>query len=129
MAAVVVAAVIGAVLFLRHGSPDGTPHAAASARSSTEAGVVPPQAAAAAQLLVSARGRTALTPELNASLRPGRMFPARTMFTVQLGSWHQAGAYANVSGTLRLPGHAPELAEVGLVHRSGRWLVTFEASK
>jgi hypothetical protein len=134
--AVVIIVVAEVVLFVRHGSADGTAHAsthaaakksAAKPDSATEPGAVPPQAAAAVQLLVSARGRTALTPELNASLPPGQMFPAGTTFTVKQGSWHQAGAYANVSGTLQTPGHAPELAEIGLVHRNGLWLVTFEA--
>jgi hypothetical protein len=81
------------------------------------------------QLLMATGGRTALTPELNASLPPGRMFPAGTTFTVKQGTWHQAGAYANVSGTLQIPGHSPELAEIGLVHRNGRWLITFEAAQ
>ena len=92
------------------------------AQSATEPGEVPPQAAAAVQLLMSARERTALTPEFNASLPTGRMFPTGTTFTVDKGSWHQAGAYANVSGTLRMPGCAREPAEVGLMHRNGRWL-------
>jgi hypothetical protein len=133
-AAVVAIVVFEVVLFVRHGSTDGTAHTAARRSAAkperpTEPGAIPPQAAAKVQLLVSARGRTALTPELNASLHPGQMFPAGTTFTVQQGSWHQAGAYANVSGILRMPGHAPELAEVGLVHRNGRWLVTFEAAQ
>jgi hypothetical protein len=132
--AVVMIVVAEVVLFVRHGSADGTAHAAtrtivAKKKSVTEVGAVPPQAAAAVQLLASARGRTALTPELDASLPPGRMFPAGTTFTVKQGSWHQAGAYANVSGTLRMLGDAPEPAEIGLVHRNGRWLVTFEAAR
>jgi hypothetical protein len=132
--AVVMIVVLEVVLFVRHGSADGTAHAAvrrSDARpvSAPEPGAVPPQAAAAVQLLVSTRGRTALTPELDASLSPGQMFPAGTTFAVKQGSWHQAGAYANVSGTLQMPGHAPEPAEIGLVHRNGRWLVTFEAAQ
>jgi hypothetical protein len=132
--AVVAIVVFEVVLFVRHGSADGTAHAAtrtsvAKKESATEAGAVPSQAAATVQLLVSARGRMALTPELNASLPRGRMFPAGTTFTVKQGSWHQAGAYANVSGTLQMPGRAPELAEVGLIHRHGLWLVTFEAAQ
>ena len=101
----------------------------ASVRSAAAPGSVPPAATSAVQLLVSAKGRTALTPELNSVLRPGRLFPAGTTFTAKAGSWHQAGAYANVSGTLRVPGHVPERAEIGLIDRGGRWLVTFEAKK
>jgi hypothetical protein len=132
--AVVAIIVFEVALFVRHGSADGTAHAAttrsaAKTERATEPGAVPPQAVAAVQLLVSARGRSALTSELNASLPPGQMFPAGTMFAIEQGSWHQAGAYANVSGTLKMPGHAPEPAEVGLVHRNGRWLVTFEAAQ
>jgi hypothetical protein len=132
--AVVVIVVFEVLLFVRHGSADDTAHAAtrrnaAKTERATEAGAVPPQAATTVQLLMSERGRTALTPELNASLPLGRMFPAGTTFTVQQGSWHQAGAYANVSGTLQMPRRAPELAEVGLVDRNGRWLVTFEATR
>ena len=122
------------VLFVRHGSADGTANAAtrtstAKKESVTEVGAIPPQVAAVVQLLVSTQGRTALTPELNASLPPGRMFPAGTTFTVKQGSWHQAGAYANVSGILQMPGSASESAEIGLVHRNGGWLVTFEAAQ
>jgi hypothetical protein len=138
-AAAVAIVVFEVVLFVRHGSADGTANAAtrtaatrtsaAKKESTTKAGAVPLQAAAAVQLLMATEGRTALTPELNASLPPGRMFPAGTTFTVKQGTWHQAGAYANVSGTLQMPGHAPELAEIGLVHRNGRWLITFEAAQ
>ena len=132
--AVVAIVVFEVVLFVRHGSADGTANAAtrtsaAKKESATEVGAIPLQAAAAVQLLMSPGGRTALTPELNASLPPGRMFPAGTTFTIRQDSWHQTGAYANVSGTLRMPGQAAELAEVGLVHRNGRWLVTFETDQ
>jgi hypothetical protein len=136
LAATAVAAIVvfEVVLFVQHGSADGTAHAATRIRvakkeGTTEAGAVPLQAAAAVQLLMATGGRTALTPELNASLPPGRMFPAGTTFTVKQGTWHEAGAYANVSGTLQMPGHAPEPAEIGLVYRNGRWLVTFEAAQ
>jgi hypothetical protein len=132
--AVVAIVVFEVVLFVRHGSADGTANAAttrspAKTERATKAGTVPLQAAAAVQLLMATGGRTALTPELNASLPPGRMFPAGTTFMVKQGTWHEAGAYANVSGTLRMPGDAPEPAEIGLVHRNGRWLVTFEAAQ
>jgi hypothetical protein len=87
---------------------------------------VPPGAVSTVRLLVSATGRRALTPELGAVTGPGRLFPARTTFAAQPGSWHRAGAYANVHGTLRVPGHAPVRVEVGLVRRGTQWLVTFE---
>jgi hypothetical protein len=55
-----------------------------------------------------------------------RLFPAGSKFTPSASRWHQAGAYANVTGILREPGKAPMQAEIGLVDRHGRWLVTFE---
>jgi hypothetical protein len=116
------------VLVLRH-APRASAHPAVSASAAAAPGSVPSAAASAVRLLVSARGHAALTPELNSVLRPGRLFPAGTTFTAKAGSWHQAGAYANVSGTLRVPGHALGRAEIGLVHRGARWLVTFEGKK
>lgn len=122
---VILAAVVAVAL---HGSrPDG--RRPTSARATAAPGSVPPAAASAVRLLVSAGGRAALTPELNSVLRPGRLFPAGTTFTARPGSWHQAGAYANVSGALRVPGHGAERAEIGLVRRGARWLVTFEEKK
>lgn len=69
-----------------------------------------------------------MTPELNIALAPGRLFPAGTTFTVQPGTWNQAGAYANVTGTLRVPGKPAASTEIGLVRRGSRWLVTFEGA-
>jgi hypothetical protein len=99
---VVVVLVAGLVvaLILRHGSRPVSAQAPASARAASSRRSVPPAAASAIRLLVSARGRSALTPELNTALSPGRLFPAGTMFTAMPGTWHQAGAYANVTGTL-----------------------------
>lgn len=96
--------------------------------SALPAGAPPAGASAAAQLLVSTRGRTALTPELRAALPAGRLFPAGTTFVPKPGTWHQAGAFANLTGILRERGHLARIAEVGLVDRHGHWLVTFEAS-
>ena len=129
--ALVAVLAVGGVLVLRHGGRTHTHAAAASPgaqreRAASAPGSVPPAAASAVRLLVSAKGRTALTPELNSALRPGTLFPAGTTFTAKPGSWHQAGAYANMTGTLQIPGHAAERAEIGLARRSGRWLVTFE---
>jgi hypothetical protein len=112
-----------AVLIVWHGSRvSGRPVASAQ-------GQAPPGAAAAVRLLISAAGRTALTPELNSVLGHGRLFPPGTSFAPDPASWHQAGAYGNLTGMLRIPGRAPHLAEVGLVHRGSHWLVTFEAMK
>jgi len=77
----------------------------------------------------SGRRHQALTPELNALLPKGRLFPAGTMFAAKPGSWRQAGDYANVRGVLPVPGTSPADAEIGLVQRHGRWLVTFEAGQ
>ena len=81
------------------------------------------------QLLLSARGHSALTPELNAALPTRRLFPAGTTFVPLAGTWHQAGAYANLTGVLRAPGHPPGRAEIGFVRRRGHWFVTFEAGQ
>lgn len=119
-AAVVVAAAV-TVFVLNHGlraQPSG---------SAANSGDIPPGAQVPIRLLVSAHGRQALTPELNAFLPKGKLFPAGTTFTARPGSWHQAGGFANVSGVLRVPGTSPVNAEIGLVKRSGHWLVTFEA--
>lgn len=91
---------------------------------------VPAGAQSTVRLLISADGRRALTPELNAALPAGhkRLFPAGSRLALTTGSWHQSGAYANVTGLLREPGKAPAQVEVGLVDRHGSWLVTFEES-
>jgi hypothetical protein len=91
---------------------------------------VPGGAESAVRLLLSARGRQALTPELDAVLPPGgdRLFPAGSRFTASAGSWRQAGGFANVTGMLRQPGKAPVAAEIGLAERKGRWLITFEGT-
>jgi hypothetical protein len=90
---------------------------------------IPVRAQTALRLLLSAGGHQALTPELNALLPKGRLFPAGTTFTAKSGSWRQAGNYANVRGVLRVPDTSPADAEIGLVQRHGRWLVTFEAGQ
>jgi hypothetical protein len=119
--AVAVLVAAAAVVFLLHG---GTPPREGSR---TTGGDIPPSALASVRLLVSAHGRQALTPELDSTLPKGQLFPAGTTFGPTPGSWHRVGAYANVTGTLRVPGHAPAVAEIGLVDRGNRWLVTFEA--
>lgn len=89
-------------------------------------GTEPAAAKETVRLLLSPRGRSALTPELNAVLPAGNLFPAGTTFTQVRGTWHQADAYANVTGLIREPGQVPRKAEIGFVHRHGHWLVTFE---
>jgi hypothetical protein len=119
--AVAVLAAAAAVVFVLHG---GT---TARVGSGTARGDIPSRALASVRLLVSKQGRQALTQELDAFLLKGQLFPAGTTFSPRPGSWHQVGAYANVTGMLREPGQAPAVAEIGLVDRAGRWLITFEA--
>jgi hypothetical protein len=122
---VLVAAAVAGVVLLGHGRPV-TP----SARAASHAGrPTPAGALSAVRLLVSDKGRKALAPALAAVIPAGRPFPAGTTFSVLPGSWQQTGIYANTTGTLREPGHAPVRAEIGLVERGGRWLVTFEATR
>lgn len=121
--AVIVLVAAAAVVFLLHG---GT---TAQEGSSIAGGDIPSSALASVRLMVSAHGRQALTPELDATLPKGQLFPVGTVFSPTPGSWHQVGAYANVTGTLRVPGQAPAVAEIGLVDRGSRWLVTFEVRK
>jgi hypothetical protein len=129
----VVAAVIvigggtAALLLLRHKASQTHRSAAVAARLQDG---VPVNAESTVRLLLSARGRQALTPELNGALPHGskRLFPAGTIFTTRARAWHQTGAYANVTGLLYEPGKAPAKAEIGLVIRHGRWLVTFEGT-
>jgi hypothetical protein len=122
---VLVAAAVASVVLLGHGRHETPP----SVRAASHAGPPTPAGAlSAVRLLVSDKGRKALAPALAAVLPTGRPFPAGTTFSVLAGSWQQTGIYANTTGTLREPGHAPVRAEIGLVERSGRWLVTFEAT-
>ena len=119
--AVLVAAAVA--VFVLHG---GT---ATRTGSGTAEGSIPPSALASVRLLVSIHGRQALTPELDAFLPKGQLFPSGTTFIPAPGSWHQVGAYANVKGSLHVPGQASAVAEIGLVDKGGRWLVTFEAQQ
>jgi hypothetical protein len=125
--AAVIAAAVAGVLAWRSAAAGHQAASPAAARASAGQ-PVPPAALSTARLLVSAAGRRALTPELSSATAPGLLFPAGTSFTAQPDSWHQAGAYANLSGTLRVPGQAPARVEVGLVRRGARWLVTFEGA-
>jgi hypothetical protein len=121
-AIVVLAVAVGAVLVLHHRPIARTGPSIAGLD-------IPASARASVRLLVSAHGRQALTPELNAFLPKGQLFPPGTTFTVRPGSWHQEGAYANVTGVLHIPGKSGVGAKIGLVHSRGRWLVTFEAGQ
>jgi hypothetical protein len=104
-----------------------------SGRASAVSGAgAPPTAIAAIRQLTSASAavqRKAVTPELGSVLPVGRLFPPGTKFTPNPHGWQQSGAYAHITGTLREPGHAPTPAEIGLVRRGDRWLVTFEAPR
>jgi hypothetical protein len=122
------------VLFLWHKAPHtGGPTDDASRPATVVTrlpGGVPVGAESTVRLLLSARGRGTLTPELNAALPHGseRLFPAGSTFAPSAEGWHQTGAYANLTGTLREPGKAPAMAEIGFVNRRGRWLITFEGT-
>jgi hypothetical protein len=128
VAVIVVGGVAAGVLLLRHNAPHSGQPTAVAAHAG---GGVPTGAESTVRLLLSARGRQALTPELNAALPHGgeRLFPAGSTFTPNATGWHQAGAYANLTGTLREPGKAPAKAEIGFVNRHGRWLITFEGTQ
>jgi hypothetical protein len=122
---VVAVAAVGSGLFFRYRES----HIGGKAVAARNVGgAVPAGAQSVVRLLFSPKGRRALTPELKAALRPGQrgMFPAGSRFVISAGGWHRSGAYANVTGTLWQPGKARVRAEVGLVDRHGRWLVTFE---
>jgi hypothetical protein len=124
-AAVVVVATVGSVLGLRHKAAGSTsvPPARVATASSEPAG-----ARAVVQLLLSAHGRSVLTPELDAALPRGSLFPEGTAFAAEPRSWRQTGDFANVTGTLHEPGHSSQWVVIGLVHRGSRWLVTSEGS-
>jgi hypothetical protein len=128
VAGALAAVAVAVVLAVPHLSGESAHHAS-SVRPAGADGAVPPGAVSTARMLVSASGRETLTPELSSVLPPGRLFPPGTTFTVDPGSWLQSGAYAKVTGTLRVPGKKAEQAEIGLVRRGGRWLVTFEAAR
>lgn len=122
---VLAAAAVAGVLLLGHSRhPTSAAHEASHRRRPAPAGAL-----SAVKLLVSDQGRKALAPALAAVIPPGRPFPAGTTFSALPGSWQRTGVYANITGMLREPGHAPVRAEIGLVKRGGRWLVTFEANR
>jgi hypothetical protein len=127
VAVIVVGGVATGALILRHNAPHTSEATAVTARARRG---VPVRAESTVRLLLSARGREALTPELNATLPHGveRLFPAGSAFTPNAASWHESGAYANLTGTLREPGKAPAKAEIGFVYRRGIWLITFEGA-
>jgi hypothetical protein len=127
VAVIVVGGVAAGALFLRDKAPHTSEPSAVAARAR---GGVPAGAESTVRLLLSARGREALTPELNTALPHGgeRLFPAGSTFTSNAAGWRQARAYANLAGTLREPGKTPTKAEIGFVNRRGRWLITFEGT-
>jgi hypothetical protein len=127
-ALIVAVGIVVAALVLRPQSPRPGQPAGVTAQARR---AIPVRAKSAVRLLLSARGRKALTPELNAALPQGSkgLFPAGSTFTPNSASWRQSGAYANLTGMLREPGKAPATIEIGLVYRHGAWLVTFEAAR
>ena len=128
MALIVVGVFAAGALFLRHKALHPSEPTAVAARTRDS---VPVGAQSTVRLLLSAQGREALTPELKAALPHGglRLFPPGSTFTPRAASWHQAGAYANLTGVLREPGKAQKKVEIGFVNRHGRWLITFEGTR
>jgi hypothetical protein len=125
-AVVLVALAAGTAAFLLQRSASGTKVTSSQAKGSAAA---PSLAITTIRRLTSADAaveRSALTPELNSVLPPGRLFPAGTVFTPSSASWRQSGAYANATGTIREPDRSAEQVEIGLVLRHGQWFVTFE---
>lgn len=92
-------------------------------------GPVPAAASAVTQTLVtgsSAQQRGVLTAGLAAQLPQAAVFPVGSLLAVDGDSWHQDGHYANLTGTLTVPGSTSQRIEIGLTDESGAWLVTFE---
>ena len=114
---IIALAAVAVILTVFHGTGKG---------SASTGKPIPAGALESTQLLLSASGHDAVTPELNLSLPSGRLFPAGTSFDAAPLSWHQDGSYANETGTLREPEKPPAQVEIGFVRRDGRWLVTFE---
>lgn len=140
--AVLVVAAVGLLVWpghlLRH-TTSGVAVAAVSTgrQPGQQQAVVRPGVAVPAAALDTARNlvtgtpdqqRAAVAPELASVLPSGTLFPSGAALTLDATGWHQAGAYANATGTLRLPGHAPQRVELGFTQQSGSWLVTFEAA-
>jgi hypothetical protein len=136
---VLIALAAGALLLwpghlLSGGTASANPPASTATASKTDItarDTVPAGAAATAQRMVSgtaAQQRAALTPQLNAALPAGLLFPAGATVALDESSWHQSGPYANATGKLSVPGQAVRPVEIGFVERSGTWLVTFDES-
>lgn len=91
---------------------------------------VPAGALATCQRFVSASPagqRHALVAALAARLPAGALFPAGTTLAMDPLSWHQAGKFANATGTLTVPGRAAQHVEIGFVEQAtGTWLIAFE---
>ena len=125
-----VAVLVAGVLTSCGATPAATPSPPASRLPSASPGQpVPASAAATARRLVSgseAEQHAAVSPALAAVLPQGAMFPAGSTIALKAGSWHQAGGYANATGTLSEPGKSPQPVELGFASSTGTWLVTFE---
>jgi len=117
------------VLHLIGGTSSSTAQSAAYDAVYRPGRPVPATAAATARDLVSgteAEQRAALSPTLAAALPHGTLFPAGSTITLNADSWHQAGGYANATGTLFEPGASAHPVEIGFISSNGTWLVTFE---
>jgi len=129
--AVIVVIAVGAigVLHLIGGAPAMVAPGAAYRAVYGTGRPVPATAATTARDLVTgteAQQRAALSPALAAVLPQGSLFPAGSTIALNANSWHQAGGYANATGTLSEPGASAQSVEIGFISSNGTWLVTFE---
>lgn len=91
----------------------------------------PPSAVRAARLLASpklAERRSALTPELNATLPAGGEPPVGSAVTLDSDGWRQQATSAVATAQLTVPGQPAERIVLGFRQISGKWLVTFQES-
>jgi hypothetical protein len=104
-----------------------SPAAAVSYSPGTALPAAVPAVCARLVAATAAEQRSALTPQLAATLPAGPMFPAGTSLTMQPDSWHQAGDFANAFGELTEPGQPATQVQIGFaLQASGGWLVDFE---
>lgn len=129
-AVVVIAAVIAvAFVVVVHGRTSIAGTAIAAPGTAAHVDSMPAAAATTCRQLVSGTAtqqRGALTPELASTVPGGALFPPGSHLALDATSWHDTGAYANVTGVLSAVGQPNQHVEIGLVQRDGRWLVTFE---
>ncbi len=88
---------------------------------------VPDQAVRVAQDLAAddaQRQRTALTPELEKMLPPGRLLAKGSRLELRKNSWHEDGGYANAQAMLKRPGESEHSLLLAFAKRSGAWRIT-----